>query len=31
MEKQQIWRKLDGTRVKQPIADEVHQVLIRER
>jgi predicted RNase H-related nuclease YkuK (DUF458 family) len=31
MEKQQTWRKLDGTRVKQAIADEVHEVLIRER
>ncbi len=28
---QQQWRKLDGTRVTRPIADEVWQVLLREQ
>ena len=28
---QQQWRKLDGTRVRKPIAEEVRQVLLREK
>ncbi len=31
MELQQAWRKLDGTRIKQPIEDEVRQVIVREK
>lgn len=31
MEKQQQWRKLDGTRIKRPIEDEIRSVLVRER
>lgn len=30
MEQQRRWRRLDGTRIKQSIEDEVRQVLIRE-
>ena len=30
MEKQQ-WRKLDGTRIKRPIEDEIRAVLVREK
>lgn len=30
MEKQQKWRKLDGTRITRPIEDEIRTVLIRE-
>jgi uncharacterized protein len=31
MEQQQQWRKLNGERIKQPIEDEVSNVLIREK
>jgi len=31
MEKQQQWRKLDGTRIKRPIEEEIRSVLVRER
>jgi uncharacterized protein len=31
MEQQQQWRKLNGERIKQPIEDEVRNVLIREK
>jgi len=31
MEKQQQWRKLDGTRIKRPIEDEIRSVLVREK
>ena len=31
MEQQQHWRKLDGTRITQPIEDEVRAVLVREK
>ena len=31
MEQQQQWRKLNGERIKQPIKDEVSNVLIREK
>jgi predicted RNase H-related nuclease YkuK (DUF458 family) len=31
MEQQRQWRRLDGTRIKQSIEDEVRQVLIREK
>src|SRR5580692_6029715 len=28
---QQQWRKLDGTRIKRPIEDEIRSVLVREK
>jgi hypothetical protein len=28
---EQQWRKLDGTRLKRPIEDEVRSVLVREK
>jgi predicted RNase H-related nuclease YkuK (DUF458 family) len=31
MENIRLWRKLDGTRIRRPIEDEVRSVLIRER
>ena len=31
MEQQQKWRKLDGTRIRQSIEDEVRQVIVREK
>jgi uncharacterized protein len=31
MEQQQQWRKLNGERIKQPIEDEVRNVLVREK
>lgn len=31
MEQQQAWRKLDGTRIKQPIEVEVRSVIVREK
>lgn len=31
MEQLQHWRKLDGTRIKRPIEDEVRAVLVREK
>jgi uncharacterized protein len=31
MEQQQQWRRLDGTRIKRPIEDEVRAVLVREK
>ncbi|HET7899317.1 MAG TPA: ribonuclease H-like YkuK family protein, partial [Flavisolibacter sp.] len=31
MEQQQTWRKLDGTRISAPIAEEVRAALIREK
>src|ERR1700742_822659 len=31
MEKQQQWRKLDGTRIKRPIEDEIRSVLVKEK
>lgn len=31
MEQEQQWRKLNGQRIRQPIEDEVNDVLIRER
>lgn len=31
MEQQQKWRKLDGTRIKISIEDEVRQVIVREK
>ena len=30
MEQQQHWRKLDGTRIRRPIEDEVRAVIVRE-
>jgi uncharacterized protein len=31
MEQQQQWRKLDGTRIRRPIEDEVRAVIVREK
>ncbi|MBB1287098.1 hypothetical protein HRH25_22150 [Flavisolibacter sp. BT320] len=31
MEQQQTWRRLDGTQVRQSIADEVRQAIVREK
>ncbi|NTS43141.1 hypothetical protein HRG84_19815 [Flavisolibacter sp. BT320] len=31
MEQQQRWRKLDGTRIRQSMEDEVRQVILREK
>lgn len=31
MEQQQQWRKLDGTRIRQSMEDEVRQVILREK
>lgn len=31
MEQQQKWRKLDGTRIKQSLEDEVRSVIVREK
>ena len=31
MEQQQKWRKLDGTRIKHSIEDEVRSVIVREK
>ena len=31
MEQQQKWRRLNGTRIKQPIEDEVRQMLMKEK
>ena len=31
MEQQQKWRKPDGTKIKQPIADEVRSMLMKEK
>jgi predicted RNase H-related nuclease YkuK (DUF458 family) len=31
MEKEQSWRKLDGTRIKHPIENEVRKVIVREK
>ena len=31
MEQQKNWRKLNGDRIKGPIADEVRKVLVREK
>jgi predicted RNase H-related nuclease YkuK (DUF458 family) len=31
MEKQQQWRKLDGTRIARPLEDEIRSVLVREK
>lgn len=31
MEQQQKWRKLDGTRIKSPIEDELRSVIVREK
>src|SRR6476660_4088087 len=31
MEQQQQWRKLDGTRIRQSIEDEVRSVIVREK
>ena len=30
MEQQKRWRKLDGTRIRQPIDEEVRQAIVRE-
>ena len=31
MEQQQKWRKLDGTRIRQPIEDEIRSVILKEK
>ena len=31
MEQQQKWRKLDGTRIRIPIEDEVRAVIVKEK
>src|ERR1043165_1707471 len=31
MEQEQRWRKLDGTRIKRPIEDEIRSVIVREK
>jgi hypothetical protein len=31
MEQQQTWKRLDGTQVRQAIADEVRQAIVREK
>lgn len=31
MEQEQRWRKLDGTRIKRPIEDEIRNVIVREK
>jgi predicted RNase H-related nuclease YkuK (DUF458 family) len=31
MQKQKVWRKLDGTRIKIPIEDEIRRTLVKEK